>query len=52
MHGNIHVQDNEITMIAKLELWGKHLIRGVCDLFPFLYDFIVKSDEDLNADVL
>jgi hypothetical protein len=48
----LHVQDKVSSMIAELELWGEHLSRGGLDSFPSLHDFVVKSGEDLDVDVL
>jgi hypothetical protein len=45
-----HVQVTDI--IAKLELWGKHLSRCELDSFPSLHEFVVKSGENLDVDVL
>jgi hypothetical protein len=39
-------------MIAKLELWGKHLSRGELDSFWSPHDFEVKSWKDFDAGVL
>jgi hypothetical protein len=47
-----HVQDKVSVMITKLELWGECLSHGELDSFPSLHDFVVKSGEDLNANML
>jgi hypothetical protein len=39
-------------MIAKVEVWDKYLSHGELDSFPSLHNFMDKSSEDLDGDVL
>jgi hypothetical protein len=40
------------VVITKLQVLDKRLSHGELDSFPSLYDFMAKSDEDFDADVL
>jgi hypothetical protein len=46
------VQNKASPVITKVQVLGKRLNRGEFDSLPSLYDFTVKSEEDVDSDVL
>jgi hypothetical protein len=47
-----HVENKVSTIITNVQMLGKRLHRGELDSFPSLYEFMVKSEENLDAGVL